>query len=158
MSEIDDEGEITAYNRFPDKDFPPAPWSWLDNNGYNSNTYIFCGVEPEEDMDFLEIPEDCSFMAIDDKKLAAFIVDAVNSHASHVDDKQKLQDALKSSQDSAIRLQLSVDVLRDETTRLREALKTIADHYENYFFEGDKEYQGVIVARAALHAVNGGEL
>ena len=37
-----------------------------------------------------------------------------------------------------------------EIAKLREALNQCADHIDSYYFEGDKEYQVVIVARAAL--------
>lgn len=87
--------EINPYNRFPNDDFPPAPWSWSDNNGYNSSTYIFCGAEPKQDMCFLEIPDDCQFMAIDEDKLAAFIVEAVNSHASLTSELDQLREAME---------------------------------------------------------------
>lgn len=86
------------YNSFPDKDFPPTPWSWCDENGYNSSTYIFCGDVPMVDMDFIEISDDCGFMAIDDKKLAAFIVCAVNNHAVLTAQNAWLKDRLSNLQ------------------------------------------------------------
>jgi hypothetical protein len=37
-----------------------------------------------------------------------------------------------------------------EIAKLREALSQCAEHIDSYYFEGDKEYQVVIIARLAL--------
>ncbi|WP_160006912.1 hypothetical protein [Rhizobium sp. 18055] len=49
-----------------------------------------------------------------------------------------------------VKLEAALAAKDAEIERLREALSACADHIDNYYFEGDKEYQVVIVARAAL--------
>lgn len=112
------QSKMLSKKEVPKLDFPPPPWSWDVGNGYNSSTYIFYGEDAPQDFDFMEVPDDCGFMAIDEGKLADFIVRRVNGH-----------DALVNALDNLLRETLHEDnLLRNGHLKdaIHEATKALA--------------------------------